>query len=62
MRAIHRSNRADVARSLLELEKQFGRKPPDEKQNAQLTRPGELKNTLPAHDSTVLPEAQGGRK
>jgi hypothetical protein len=58
----YEARRAAIARSLLELEKQFGRKPPDKKSDA-LREQGEAgqASELPAHDSTALKQAQGGR-
>ena len=57
-----KSNRADVARSLRELEILFGKKSPPEKENAAgKSGKSEQQSKLPAHDSTVLKPSQGVR-
>ena len=57
----YEARRAAIARSLLELERQFGRKPPDRNSDA-LREQGEAgqASKRPAHDSTALKQAQGG--
>ncbi|MEQ1527147.1 MAG: hypothetical protein ABL911_10440 [Gallionella sp.] len=47
-----KSNRADVARSLRELEILFGKKSPPENKIAPLAGKGEVESKLPVHDST----------